>query len=147
MLFFYQFFCRQVPFPNGHAQLLYFFDGESNVANSKKPISEIVFVYNRGVSLKGPEGVVTHCSLFARIPGDWKFDWVDFREACRKALSGVRGMRWHDVRVDRAPSGAPSLALSGATAERDRSLGVTEVKVALTHERTMAAAFCVAVRA
>ncbi|HSL67507.1 MAG TPA: holo-ACP synthase, partial [Actinomycetota bacterium] len=26
------------------------------------------------------------------------------REACRKALGGIRGMRWHDVYVDRAPS-------------------------------------------
>ncbi len=68
------------------------------------------------------------------------------REACRKALAGVRRMRWHDVRVDRAPSGAPSLVLTGATAERARLLGVSEVKVALTHERSMAAAFCVAVR-
>ena len=68
------------------------------------------------------------------------------REACRKALGGVRRMRWHDVRVARAPSGAPSLVLSGATDERARALGVTEVKVALTHERSMAAAFCVAVR-
>ena len=27
------------------------------------------------------------------------------REACRKALGGIRDMRWHDVRVDRAPFG------------------------------------------
>jgi hypothetical protein len=73
----------QLPLPG---ELLYFFDGSSSVANSKKPISEIVFVYNRGVSLKGPEGVPTYCSLFARVPGDWKYDWPEFREACRKAL-------------------------------------------------------------
>ncbi|HEY1331957.1 MAG TPA: holo-ACP synthase [Actinomycetota bacterium] len=69
------------------------------------------------------------------------------REACRKALGGVRGMRWHEVRVDRAPTGAPALALSGNVARRAAALGVTEVKVALTHERRMAAAFCVAVTA
>ena len=67
------------------------------------------------------------------------------REACRKALGGIREMRWHDVRVDRAPSGAPSLSLSGTSLARAQMLGVTEVKVALTHERRMAAAFCVAV--
>src|SRR5213080_1582613 len=34
----------QLPLPG---ELLYFFDGSSSVANSRKPISEIVFVYNR----------------------------------------------------------------------------------------------------
>jgi holo-[acyl-carrier protein] synthase len=69
------------------------------------------------------------------------------REACRKALGGVRGLRWHDVRVVRAPNGAPSLVVEGAGRRRMEALGVSEVKLALTHERRMAAAFCVAVRA
>jgi holo-[acyl-carrier protein] synthase len=68
------------------------------------------------------------------------------REACRKALGGIRGMRWQDVRVDRAPTGAPSLVLQGASLARAESLGVSRVMLAMTHERTMAAAFCVAVR-
>ena len=67
------------------------------------------------------------------------------REACRKALGGIRRMRWHDVRVYRAPSGAPSLVLEGTSKSRMDSLGVSEVMVALTHERRMAAAFCMAV--
>jgi holo-[acyl-carrier protein] synthase len=69
------------------------------------------------------------------------------REACRKALGGIREMRWHDVRVERAPTGAPRLALQGSSRARMEALGVTDVLVALTHERRMAAAFCVAVRA
>ena len=72
----------QLPLPG---EILWFFDGMSSVANSKKPISEICIVYNRGVVLRGPEGVPTHCSLFARIPGDWKHDWTPFRDACRRA--------------------------------------------------------------
>ena len=72
----------QLPLPG---EVLLFHDGSSSVANAKKPISEICFVYNRGVVLRGPEGVPTHCSLFARVPGDWKYDWVEFRNACRKA--------------------------------------------------------------
>ena len=68
------------------------------------------------------------------------------REACRKALGGIKDMRWHDVRVARAPSGAPSLVMEGSSRERARSLGVSDVMVALSHERRMAAAFCVAVR-
>ena len=72
----------QLPLPG---ELLYFYDGSSSVANSKKPIAELCVVYNRGVVLRGPEGVPTHCSLFARIPGDWKTDWTGFRDACRKS--------------------------------------------------------------
>jgi holo-[acyl-carrier protein] synthase len=88
---------------------------------------------------------IAYCERQANPAESYAARWAA-REACRKALGGVRRMRWHDVRVDRAPSGAPSLALRGATAERAAMLGVTEVKVALTHERSMAAAFCVAVR-
>ena len=72
----------QLPLPG---ELLYFYDGMSSVANSKKAIAELCVVYNRGVVLRGPEGVPTHCSLFARIPGDWKYDWTAFRDACRKS--------------------------------------------------------------
>jgi holo-[acyl-carrier protein] synthase len=68
------------------------------------------------------------------------------REACRKALGGIREMRWHDVHVERAPTGAPRLAVAGSSRARMDALGVTDVMVALTHERQMAAAFCVAVR-
>lgn len=67
------------------------------------------------------------------------------REACRKALGGVRRMRWQDVRVERAPSGAPRLVLAGTSKSRMDALGVSDVMVALTHERRMAAAFCVAI--
>jgi hypothetical protein len=84
----------QLPLPG---ELLYFYDGSSNVANSRKPVAEIVLVYGRGVVLRGPEGVPTHCSLFARIAGDWKYDWVDFSKACRRA-------RWegpHVLRIER----------------------------------------------
>ena len=88
----------QLPLPG---EVLLFTDASSSVANSKKPISEICFVYNRGVVLRGPEGVPTHCSLFARVPGDWKYDWVDFRNACRKA-------RWEGpqvIRIEREADG------------------------------------------
>lgn len=67
------------------------------------------------------------------------------REACRKALGGIRDMRWRDVWVDRAVTGAPRLVLEGTSKGRADALGVTDVKVALTHERRMAAAFCIAV--
>ncbi len=87
----------QLPLPG---EVLLFTDASSSVANAKKPVSEICFVYNRGVVLRGPEGVPTHCSLFARVPGDWKYDWPDSRAACRKA-------RWEGpqvLRIERGPT-------------------------------------------
>jgi hypothetical protein len=85
----------QLPLPG---EILYFYDDSKNVTNVRKAVAELCIVYNRGVVLRGPEGVPTHASLFARIPGDWKYDWVAFREACRKA-------RWEGppmLRIERA---------------------------------------------
>jgi len=65
-------------------ELLYFFDAGGNVTSPRRAVGEICLVYGRGVSLKGPEGAPTYASLFARIPGDWKHDWTDFAQACRR---------------------------------------------------------------
>src|SRR6266545_4845478 len=87
---------------------------------------------------------IAYCSRQASPAECYAARWAA-REACRKALGGIREMRWHDVRVDRAPSGSPRLVLEGASKTRMDALGVSEVMVALTHERRMAVAFCVAV--
>ncbi|MDP8957188.1 MAG: holo-ACP synthase [Actinomycetota bacterium] len=68
------------------------------------------------------------------------------REACRKALGGISDMGWKDVSVRRDASGPPRLTLRGTSQRRASDLGVSEVLVTLTHERRMAAAFCLAVR-
>ena len=85
----------QLPLPG---EILYFYDDSKNVTNVRDAVAEICIVYNRGVVLRGPEGVPTHASLFARIPGDWKHDWTAFRDACRK-------VRWEGpqlLRIERA---------------------------------------------
>lgn len=65
-------------------ELLYFYDPGGNVTGPPRPGGEVCLVYGRGVSLKEPEGMPTHASLFARIPGDWKYDWAEFAKACRR---------------------------------------------------------------
>ncbi len=85
----------QLPLPG---EILYFYDESKNVTNVRRAVAELCIVYNRGVVLRGPEGVPSHASLFARIPGDWKYDWIQFRETCRKA-------RWEGpqlLRIERA---------------------------------------------
>ena len=72
----------QLPLPG---EILYFFDPGVGGVGAKKPVGEIVVVYGRGVTLRAHEGVPTHCALFARIPGDWKYDWTEFAQECRKA--------------------------------------------------------------
>ena len=88
---------------------------------------------------------IAYCERQANRAECYAARWAA-REACRKALGGIRDMRWHAVRVTRAPSGAPSLVLQGASRDRADALGVGDVLVALSHERQMAAAFCLAVR-
>jgi len=67
------------------------------------------------------------------------------REAVIKALGGYRGRRWQDISVVRAPSGAPSVRLEGNAKVRADRLGVSDVLITFTHERTSAVAFAVAV--
>jgi hypothetical protein len=65
-------------------ELFYFYDAGGNVTSPPRVVGEVCLVYGRGVSLKGPEGMPTYASLFARIPGDWKYDWTEFVKACRR---------------------------------------------------------------
>lgn len=85
----------QIPLPG---ELLYFYDPGGSAFTGTQPQAEICLIYNRGVTARGPEGAPTYANLFARIPGDWKYDWVDFAEACRR-------VRWEGpqvLRIERA---------------------------------------------
>jgi hypothetical protein len=79
-------------------EIFYFFDPGGTNATGRTPQGEICVVYDRGVALRGPEGLPTFCSLFARIPGDWKTDWRDFAAACAR----VRRDGPQRLRLDRA---------------------------------------------
>ena len=68
------------------------------------------------------------------------------REATIKALGGYRGRRWQDISVTRHPSGAPWIRLDGNAKRRADALGITDVLITFTHEKTNAVAFAVAVR-
>jgi holo-[acyl-carrier protein] synthase len=87
---------------------------------------------------------IAYCDRKAR-PGESYAGRFAAREAVIKALGGYRARGWHDISVTRAPSGAPSIRLEGNAKERADALGVTSVMIAITHERTNAVAFAVAV--
>ena len=67
------------------------------------------------------------------------------KEAVMKALgTGVRGIRWRDIEVVRAPGRAPTIRLHGSALDRARMLGIDHVAVSLTHSKGHAAAVVVA---
>jgi len=67
------------------------------------------------------------------------------KEAGAKALgTGISfGVGWHDFEVRRAPSGKPSLHLTGRAAELAARLRVTGINLSLTHTGTLALAVVV----
>ncbi len=65
-------------------EIFYFFDPGGTNTSGHDSQAEICIVYGRGVALRGPDGLPTFCSLFARIPGDWKHDWTNFAAACAR---------------------------------------------------------------
>lgn len=67
------------------------------------------------------------------------------REAVMKSLGlGLGAFGFHEVWVERAESGAPSLAVTGRAAELARAAGVTRWHVSLTHSALVAVAYVVA---
>jgi holo-[acyl-carrier protein] synthase len=68
------------------------------------------------------------------------------REAVMKALGvGLGAFGFHDVWVERAESGRPSLAFAGRAAELSDQAGVVAWHLSLTHTDLTAAAYVVAV--
>ena len=67
--------------------------------------------------------------------------------ACAPAsVTGIIGMRWKEMEIMGNRRGKPVLTLHGQAAERAEMLGLTDFSVSLTHSRTDAMAFVVAVR-
>ena len=89
---------------------------------------------------------IAYCDSKAR-PAESYAGRFAAREATIKALGGYRGKRWQDISVGRAPSGAPSIVLDGLRRRpAPTCLGITQVLVTFTHEKTNAVAFAIAVR-
>jgi holo-[acyl-carrier protein] synthase len=69
------------------------------------------------------------------------------KEATSKALgTGIRGIRWREMEILPNRRGKPVLVLHGQAEQRARLLGLTDFSVSLTHSRTDAMAFVVAIK-
>jgi holo-[acyl-carrier protein] synthase len=88
---------------------------------------------------------IAYCDSKAR-PAESYAGRVAAREATVKARGRYRGRRWQDISVTRHPSGAPAIRLDGNAKRRADALGITDVLITFTHEKTSAVAFAIAVR-
>ena len=69
------------------------------------------------------------------------------REAVMKAMGvGLGAFEFHDVWVQRADSGRPTLAVTGRAEQIANELGVTDWHLSITHTDTTAIAYVIAVR-
>ena len=69
------------------------------------------------------------------------------KEATSKALgTGIVGIRWREMEILPNRRGKPVLILHGRAQQRAANLGLTDFSVSLTHSRTDAMAFVVAIR-
>jgi holo-[acyl-carrier protein] synthase len=87
---------------------------------------------------------IAYCDSKAR-PAESYAGRFAAREATIKALGGYGGRRWQDISVTRHPSGAPAIRLDGSAKRRADALGITDVLITFTHEKTSAVAFAIAV--
>jgi holo-[acyl-carrier protein] synthase len=69
------------------------------------------------------------------------------KEATSKVLgTGIRGIRWREMEILPNRRGKPVLVLHGSAAARARQLGLSDFSVSMTHSRSDAMAFVVAVK-
>lgn len=69
------------------------------------------------------------------------------REAVMKAMGvGLGDFEFHDVWVQRAESGRPTLAVTGRAQQIANELGVTDWHLSITHTDSTAIAYVIAVR-
>ena len=104
----------------------------------------------RSISLHGDaflrrcftEGEIAYCRTHAtpELPFAARFA---AKEAVSKAFGTGIGekMNWTDIEVRRLESGQPVVSLLGAARLHAESLGVTEIKLSLTHTANYAAAY------
>lgn len=71
------------------------------------------------------------------------------KEAVLKALGTgwIRGITWRDVEVRNQTGGKPTIALAGGAREACERLGIVQMQISISHCRTHATAFAIALGA
>lgn len=90
---------------------------------------------------------IDYCSSRNHATQHFAAHWVA-KEAILKALGSewVRGIRWKDIEIRIAAGERPKVAFAGGARELCETLGVTDLQLSLSHCRTYATAFAIAVK-
>ncbi len=108
------------------------------------------------------EMIEKHEDRFIRkVYTEWEIEYCGTRKAAAQHYAGrwaakeailksmgtgwAKGIQWTDLEIRNAMGGAPSVTLAGAAAEISKSLGISEIKISISHCQTFATAFAVAV--
>ncbi len=88
---------------------------------------------------------IQYCQQRAQSTQHFTGRWAA-KEAILKAMGTGwrRGISWRDVEIRNEPSGRPIVAVRGGAKEAVEQLGITELLVSISHCRTHATAFAVA---
>ena len=66
------------------------------------------------------------------------------KEAAMKALgTGVRGVGWKEIEVQRLPSGKPYIKLHGRANESAKFIGVEKIELSISHSKELATAMVI----
>jgi len=91
---------------------------------------------------------VQYCSARKAATQHYAGRWAA-KEAVLKAFGTgwARGIRWRDIEVRNNAAGKPSIALGGGAREICERLRIAEMQISISHCRTHATAFAVAIGA
>ena len=91
---------------------------------------------------------IQYCSQRKAATQHYAGRWAA-KEAVLKALGTgwARGIGWRDVEVHNDPTGRPSIRLAGGAREVSAQLGIGQMLVSISHCRSHATAYALALRA
>lgn len=100
-------------------------------------------------------------SFITKVYTPWEIEYCGTRKAATQHYAGrwaakeailkamgtgwAKGIQWTDLEIRNAMGGAPSVALGGAAADICESMGISEIKISISHSELFATAFAVAV--
>ena len=89
---------------------------------------------------------IEYCSTRKAATQHYAGRWAA-KEAVLKALGTgwVRGISWRDIEVRNRTGGKPTIAMAGGAREACEELGVAEMHISISHCRSHATAFAIAV--
>ncbi|MDG2385723.1 MAG: holo-ACP synthase [Pirellulaceae bacterium] len=89
---------------------------------------------------------IEYCSTRKAATQHYAGRWAA-KEAVLKALGTgwIRGITWRDVEVRNRQGGKPTIALAGGAREICEKLGIGEMQISISHCRSHATAFAIAI--